>query len=244
MAKKRLDALMVERALAENPTKAQAIIMSGLVYCGEEKLDKAGHTYPEDMPIEIREKSHPWVSRGGIKLAHGLSHFSVNPASQIIADIGSSTGGFTDVLLQAGAQKVYAVDVGRGQLDWGLRNDPRVVSYEELNAKLLTCEHIPDTLDGIVCDASFIKLMYVLPTVLEMAPAGAWLIALIKPQFEVEKKLVFKGGVVRDEAVHQRVCEEVHAWLESIGWRVQGLTASPIHGPKGNKEFLIHAIKE
>jgi len=185
-------------------------------------------------------KPHPYVSRGGVKLAHGLDHFAIDPADAVALDIGASTGGFTDVLLQRGARRVYAVDVGHGQLDWRLRQDERVIVRERCNARYLTRAEIPDPLDLVVCDASFISLKTVLPAALDLARPGAALVALVKPQFEVGKGRVGKGGVVRDPALHNEVCADIAAWLgDRPGWRVLGLTESPIRGPEGNVEFLI-----
>jgi 23S rRNA (cytidine1920-2'-O)/16S rRNA (cytidine1409-2'-O)-methyltransferase len=244
MPKERLDILLVERGLAETRSKAQALIVAGKVYSGEVKLDKPGHQVGEDTPLQLREAEHPWVSRGGMKLAHGLEHFGLSAQGRIGIDVGASTGGFTDVLLQRGALKMYAVDVGHGQLDWKLRQDPRVVTLEKTNARYLTREMIPDAIGCVVCDASFISLKTVLPAALELAHSGAWLVALIKPQFEVGKGNVGSGGVVRDPALHAAVCEEITHWLGGLaGWGVLGLTTSPITGPKGNIEFLIAAQK-
>jgi len=218
--------------------------MAGLVFSGEQRLDKPGHKIAEDKPLEVRGQDHPWVSRGGLKLAHGLEHFQISVEGKICVDVGASTGGFTDVLLSNGAEKVYAVDVGRGQLAWKLRQDERVVVMEKTNARYLTGELIPDPVDFIGCDASFIGLQTVLPATLELASTGANLVALIKPQFEVGKGQVGKGGVVRDPVLHERVCAETNNWLSSLpGWQVMGITESPITGPEGNKEFLIGAWK-
>ncbi len=244
-AKQRVDQLLVGRGLVENRTRAQALILAGFVYSGEARLDKPGHQVSDDIAIEVRERPHPWVSRGGVKLAHGLEIFSLAVAGHTCIDVGSSTGGFTDVLLQNGAAKVYAVDVGRGQLDWRLRNDERVVVLEGVNARRLEKSHIPDTPTVIVCDASFIGLRTVLPAALSLAAPTASLIALIKPQFEVGKGRVGKGGVVRDPELHQEVCDEIRIWLsEEMGWDVAGIEKSPITGPKGNVEFLIFASRE
>jgi len=214
------------------------------VFSGETRLDKAGSTVAEDRPLEVRGADHPWVSRGGLKLQHALDQFAIDPTAAIVLDVGASTGGFTDVALARGAAKVYAVDVGHGQLAWKLRNDPRVVVLEKTNARHLTSTQIPEPVDLVVCDASFIGLETVLPAALALARPGARLVALIKPQFEVGKGRVGKGGVVRDPALHQEVCDRIAAWLPTQGWRVQGLTESPILGPEGNKEFLIAARKE
>ena len=239
----RVDQLLVERDLAESRTRAQALVMAGLVYSGDRKLAKPGDTLPADAPLEVRGRDHPWVSRGGIKLDHGLSHFGWDVGGAVAIDVGSSTGGFTDVLLSRGAVRVYAVDSGTNQLAWKLRQDPRVVVLEQLSARLLTPVHIPEPVDVIVCDASFISLTKVLPVPMGFARPGARLLALIKPQFEAGRGEVGKGGVVRDPAVHARVCADVRAWLEGEGWPVAGITPSPITGPEGNVEFLIAATR-
>ena len=234
--------LLVERGLAENRTRAQALVLSGVVFSGQQRLDKPGHSFPADTDIEVRGKPHPWVSRGGVKLAHALDHFSLGPDGCICLDIGAATGGFTDVLLNRGARRVYAVDVGRGQLDWKLRQDGRVVLLERVNARHLTREQVPEPLDIITCDTSFIGLETVLPASLSLAAAGAYLVALIKPQFEVGKGRVGKGGVVRDPALHEEVCNRIRDWIAARpGWSVIGITESPILGPEGNREFLIAA---
>jgi 23S rRNA (cytidine1920-2'-O)/16S rRNA (cytidine1409-2'-O)-methyltransferase len=198
----------------------------------------------EDVPLEVRGKDHPWVSRGGIKLAHGLDHFGFDVAGAVALDIGSSTGGFTDVLLSRGAAKVYAVDVGTNQLAWKLRQDPRVIVHEQTNARSLDSSIIPEPVDFITCDASFISLSKVLEFPLKLARSGAKLIALIKPQFEAGREEVGKGGVVRDPAVHDRVCADAAEWVRSQGWRVLGISPSPITGPEGNVEFLLGAIND
>lgn len=236
--------LLVERNLAESRTRAQAIIAAGKVYSNEVKLDKPGHMVAQDMSITIREAEHPWVSRGGMKLAHGLAYFAVDAKDKICLDVGASTGGFTDVLLHNGAAKVYAVDVGHGQLDWKLRQDARVAVLEKTNARNLDAHIIPQVPELIVCDASFISLKTVLPAALALAASRAMLIALIKPQFEVGKGKVGKGGVVRDADLHQQVCDDITAWLNGLGdWSVLGITESPLKGPKGNTEFLVAAQK-
>jgi 23S rRNA (cytidine1920-2'-O)/16S rRNA (cytidine1409-2'-O)-methyltransferase len=241
--KARADQLVVDRGLAESRAKAQALILAGLVYSGERKIGKAGEGLAADAPLAVRGKDHPWVSRGGIKLAHALDHFGWDVAGQVALDVGSSTGGFTDVLLQRGAAKVFAVDVGTNQLAWSLRNDPRVVVHEKTNARYLTEAIVTEPVDIIVCDASFIGLAKVLDTALDLARASGRLVALIKPQFEAERAEIGKSGVVRDPAVHARVCESAAAWLRGRGWRVEGVTPSPITGPEGNVEFLIGAIR-
>lgn len=245
MPKQRLDLLLVARGLAESRTKAQALIMAGLVYHGEQKLDKAGAEFADDIELNVRGREHPWVSRGGMKLAHALEHFKIKPTQCVAMDVGASTGGFTDVLLANGAAKVYAVDVGHGQLDVKLRNDPRVVVMEETNARHITPECIPEPLDLIVCDASFISLKKVLPAALALTKPNAVLLTLIKPQFEVGKAEVSRGkGVIRDPQLHQQVCDDIRAWVSGEGWNVIGITESPITGPKGNVEFLLCACKE
>lgn len=241
MGKLRADQLLVDRGLAESRTRAQALIMAGLVFSGERKLDKPGQTLADDAPVEVRGRDHPWVSRGGIKLAHALDHFGWDVAGAVAMDVGSSTGGFTDVLLSRGAARVYAVDSGTNQLAWRLRQDPRVIVHEQTSARVLTAAHVPEPIDVIVCDASFIGLAKVLGVPLGFASADARLCALIKPQFEAGRGEVGKGGVVRDPAVHARVCAEVAAWLTSRGWAVTGVESSPITGPEGNVEFLIAA---
>jgi 23S rRNA (cytidine1920-2'-O)/16S rRNA (cytidine1409-2'-O)-methyltransferase len=235
----RLDELLVRRGLAESRARAQALVLAGLVFAGERRLDKPGAKIAADTPIALRGKDHPWVSRGGVKLARGLDHFRIDPAGLVCLDIGASTGGFTDVLLTRSAKRVYAVDVGHGQLDWRLRNDPRVVVLEKTNARNLDSRLIPEPAELIVCDVSFIGLEVALPAALALAAPGARLIALIKPQFEVGRGRVGKKGVVRDPAQHREVCARIKAWLTARGWRVLGLTESPIAGPEGNKEFLI-----
>jgi len=241
----RLDKALVDRGLAESRSQAQALVMAGKVYSGTLRLDKPGHRIAADQPIEVRGPVHPWVSRGGLKLAHGLSHFGIDAQGCVALDIGASTGGFTDVLLAAGAARVYAVDVGRGQLAWKLRQDARVIVLEGVNARRLTAEQVPEPVDLVVCDASFIGLELVLPAGLALAGSGAHLIALIKPQFEVGKGRVGKGGVVRDPALHEEVVARIRTWLEGeMGWRVLGVTESPIRGPEGNIEFLIAACNE
>ena len=244
MAKKqRIDQMLVERGLAESRTRAQALIMAGLVFSGEIKLAKPGQQLAVDAPLEVRGRDHPWVSRGGIKLSAAIEHFELDPTGAVAMDIGSSTGGFTDVLLQNGAAHVFAVDSGTNQLAWKLRQDDRVTVLEQTSARILMPNQIDQPCNWVVCDASFIGLAKVLERPLELAAAGCQLVALIKPQFEVGRDEVGKGGVVRDPALHQRVCDEVRAWLESTGWTVAGIVESPIKGPEGNVEFLISASR-
>lgn len=244
VAKKRLDMLLVERGLVESRARAQALVMAGLVYSETRRLDKPGLALPEDAPLELKGQDHPWVSRGGLKLQHGLDHFGIDPSGMTCLDVGASTGGFTDVLLSRGAVRIYAVDVGHGQLAWKLRQDDRVVVLERTNARHLTAEQIPDAIDLVVCDASFIGLELVLARPLELTGPDAFLIALIKPQFEVGKERVGKGGVVRDPALHEEVCQRIAGWLAAQpGWTVLGIEPSPILGPEGNREFLIAGRK-
>ena len=243
-AKKRLDQVLVERGLVEGLSSAQGLIMAGKVYSGEKKLEKAGLQISEEAALEVRGQDHPWVSRGGLKLTHGLAEFNLSTKDCICMDVGSSTGGFTDVMLQNGATRVYAVDVGRGQLAWKLRSDDRIVVLEKTNARQLTSEIIPDPLDFISCDASFIGLKTLLPASLELAQPGAHLLSLIKPQFEVARHEVGEKGVVRDTELHKSVCDTIKFWLDGLpDWTVLGLTQSPIKGPEGNIEFLIAAHK-
>ncbi len=241
MAKARVDQLLVERGLAESRTRAQALVMAGLVFAGERKVAKPGEQVAADAALDVRGRDHPWVSRGGIKLAHGLDQFGWDVIGAVAIDVGSSTGGFTDVLLQRGAARVYAVDSGTNQLAWKLRQDARVVVLEQTSARVLTAEHIPEPVDLIVCDASFIGLAKVLERPLAFARPPARLMALVKPQFEAGREEVGKGGVVRDPAVHRRVCDAVAAWVAARGWTVVGVTPSPITGPEGNVEFLLAA---
>lgn len=244
MAKERVDKLLVDRGLVETRAKAQALILAGLVYSDTRRIAKAGDQIPLEAPLNVKGQDHPWVSRGGLKLAKGIEAFGLAVSGRIAADVGASTGGFTDVLLANGAAKVYAVDVGHGQLAWKLRQDSRVVVLEKTNARHLTAAQIPDPLDIVVCDASFIGLETVLPAALALTRPDAWCMALIKPQFEVGPDRVGKGGVVRDATLHDEVCARIRAWFDrQPGWQVLGIVESPILGPEGNKEFLIAARK-
>ena len=243
MGRIRADQLLVDRGLAESRSRAQALILAGLVFTGERKLAKAGEQLAPDAVLDVRGRDHPWVSRGGIKLDHALTFFGWDVAGAVAIDVGSSTGGFTDVLLTRGAAKVYAVDSGTNQLAWKLRQDPRVVVLEKTNARNLTEAEIAERVDLIVCDASFISLAKVLERPFDFAKPDARLVALIKPQFEAGREEVGKGGVVRDAAVHQRVCDAARAWAEGKGWQVIGIEKSPITGPEGNVEFLMAATK-
>lgn len=243
--KQRLDHVLVERGLAESRTRAQALVMAGVVFSETKRLDKPGHRVAADIPLTVKGPDHPWVSRGGIKLAHGLDHFGIGPEDKVCLDIGASTGGFTDVLLSGGAAKVYAVDVGHGQLDWKLSQDERVEVLDKTNARNLNPEQIPEPVELAVCDVSFIGLEVVLPAVMALTRPGSSLVALIKPQFEVGKGKVGKGGIVRDPLLHDEVCKRIESWLgRQDGWRVLGLTESPVTGADGNKEFLIGAVHD
>ncbi len=243
-AKVRVDQLLVDRGLVESRTRAQALVLAGLVFAGESKIAKPGQQIAADVPLEVRGRDHPWVSRGGIKLAHAIQHFALDPQGAIAMDIGSSTGGFTDVLLTNGAVRVFAVDSGTNQLAWKLRQDPRVTVLEQTSARILTPDLIDAACDWVVCDASFIGLAKVLEVPLRLAARKCTLVALIKPQFEVGRGEVGKGGVVRDAALHERVCGEVRDWLEQVGWTARGIVESPITGPEGNVEFLVCANRD
>lgn len=244
MAKARVDHLLVERGLAESRTRAQALVMAGLVFLGDRRVDKPGQSVAADAELVVKGRDHPYVSRGGVKLAHGLDRFAWDVGGAVAIDVGSSTGGFTDVLLRRGAARVYAVDSGTNQLAWSLRQDERVVVHERTSARVLTAEHIPEPVDLVVCDASFISLAKVLERPLSFAAPGARLLALVKPQFEAGRGEVGKGGVVRDPAVHGRVCREAADWVAGRGWEVAGVTPSPITGPEGNVEFLLGAVRK
>jgi 23S rRNA (cytidine1920-2'-O)/16S rRNA (cytidine1409-2'-O)-methyltransferase len=242
VTKQRVDQLLVARGLVESRTRAQALILAGKIFSGEKRIAKAGDLLAEGAKLEVRGQDHPWVSRGGLKLAHGLSHFGFSPLGRVCLDLGASTGGFTDVLLANGAAKVHAVDVGHGQLAWKLRCDPLVVVHEKTNARYLDRTAVPDPIEALVCDASFIGLATILPTPLALCAPGAWAIVLIKPQFEAGAAAVGSNGVVRDPAVHQAVCERVTNWWSGLpGWTVANVVESPITGPAGNKEFLLGA---
>jgi 23S rRNA (cytidine1920-2'-O)/16S rRNA (cytidine1409-2'-O)-methyltransferase len=243
-SKIRADQRLVDLGLADSRSRAQALILSGNVFIGDRRVDKAGQAIAHDAVLIVKGRDHPWVSRGGIKLAHGLDHFGWDVAGVVAMDVGSSTGGFTDVLLTKGVTKVYAVDSGTNQLAWKLRQDPRVIVHEQTSARILTAVHIPESVDLIVCDASFIGLNKVLERPLAFAAPAARLMALIKPQFEVGREAVGKSGVVRDPALHASACADVEAWVIEQGWRVEGITQSPITGPEGNVEFLIAAHRK
>jgi len=237
----RVDQALVSHGLAESRTRAQALIMAGVVFAGETKIEKPGQQVAEDAALDVRGRDHPWVSRGGIKLAGALEAFGLDPKGAVAMDIGSSTGGFTDVLLSKGASHVFAVDSGTNQLAWKLRSDERVTVLEQTNARHLTPDLIDRACDWVVCDASFIGLAKVLERPLSLAAPDARAVVLVKPQFEVARHEVGKGGVVRDPALHERVCDEARAWFEGQGWTVDGIVPSPITGPEGNVEFLLAA---
>lgn len=242
--KMRADDALVTAGLAPTKSRAAAMILAGQVLLEGRPVQKAGQSIADPSKLTLKEKDHPWVSRGGLKLAKGLEHFKISLENHVVIDIGSSTGGFTDVALKNGAAKVYAVDVGKGQLDWKLRQDDRVVVLEGTNARYLTEAEIPEPVDAVVCDASFISLKTILPAPLALLKSGGVVIALIKPQFEVGKGNVGKGGVVRDPELHAAVIKDIEAWFAALeGFSVLGITESPITGPKGNKEFLIAAKK-
>jgi len=242
--KERLDILMVTRKLTESREKAKALIMSGIVYANGVREDKAGTSFPEDTVIEIRGNTLPYVSRGGLKLEKAIREFHVSPAGKICMDVGASTGGFTDCMLQNGAKKVYAVDVGYGQLDWKLRNDSRVVCMEKTNIRYVTRREIPDSIELSSIDVSFISLSKVLPAVKGLLGGNGEVVALIKPQFEAGREKVGKHGVVRDPAVHEEVICNAFLYAKENGFSVRGLTFSPIRGPEGNIEYLYDLFPE
>ena len=241
--KKRLDVLLTERNLADSRSKAQAVIMSGLVYVDGQKADKPGVSYDETVEIEVRGAACPYVSRGGLKLEKALRDFGVKTEGCVCSDSGASTGGFTDCMLQNGAQRVFSVDVGYGQLAWSLRSDPRVVTMERTNARSLTPEMFPEPMDMAVMDLSFISVRLVLPAVRELLRPGAPAVCLIKPQFEAGREDVGKKGVVRDSAVHERVLREFLDFAPGAGYTVMGLDFSPVRGPEGNIEYLAYLKK-
>ena len=243
--KKRLDVLLVEQGYAENRTKAQAIIMSGNVYVEGQKADKPGTSYEETVAIEVRGAACPYVSRGGLKLEKALRDFGVDPTGYVCSDSGASTGGFTDCLLQQGASKVFAIDVGYGQLDWKIRSDPRVVVMERTNVRYVTPEQLGEPLDLSVIDVSFISLKIVLPVIRTfLKPGKGQVLCLIKPQFEAGKEKVGKKGVVREPSVHKEVLDSFVELTKQIGFTILGLTFSPVKGPEGNIEFLAHLTLE
>ena len=238
--KTRLDILLTQRGLAESRAKAQALIMSGQVYVDGQKADKAGAAFPDEAQLEVRGSACPYVSRGGLKLEKALTAFGVNPAGMVCSDSGASTGGFTDCLLQHGARKVFAIDVGYGQLAWSVRSDPRVIVMERTNIRYVTPEDLGEPLDLSVVDVSFISLKLVLPVIRRLLKPNGQVLCLIKPQFEAGKDLVGKKGVVRDPAVHRQVLEDFAALAGSLEFALLGMTFSPVKGPEGNVEFLAH----
>lgn len=235
----RLDQLLVERGLADSREKARALILAGQVLVEGQKSDKPGHSVAGDSRVEVLERM-PYVSRGGLKLVAALEHFSIDVTGLTCIDVGSSTGGFTDCLLQRGAARVWAVDVGHGQLDWRLRNDARVVVREGVNARYLKTEDYPQRFDMAVCDASFISTTLLIPAITPLLAADAAMVILVKPQFEVGREQVGKGGIVRDPALHQAACDRVRAAVEALGFQTQ-IIESPILGAEGNREFLLYA---
>ena len=238
--KKRLDVLLTEQGYAENSTKAQAIIMSGIVYADGQKADKPGTAYEETVSIEVRGGACPYVSRGGLKLEKALRDFGVKPEGFVCSDSGASTGGFTDCLLQQGARKVFAIDVGYGQLDWKIRSDPRVVVMEKTNIRYVTPEQLGEPLDLSVVDVSFISLKIVLPAIRALLKPTGQVLCLIKPQFEAGREKVGKKGVVREKSTHVEVLQGFVELADSLGFHILGLTYSPVKGPEGNIEFLGH----
>jgi len=237
----RLDRLLVQKGLVSSRSKARACILAGEVFVNGKRCTKAGQLVSLDAKLELRQRVLKYVSRGGFKLEHALTHFEINVSGAVCMDVGASTGGFTDCLLQHGASKVYAVDVGYGQLDWKLRNDIRVVVLEKENIRYLSVDKVPEIVDIVTIDTSFISLKIVIPSVIKFIRSGAFLVALIKPQFEAGRRRVGKGGVVRDPRVHQEILEEIVVFTEGLGFRVLGTTESPLLGPKGNREFLMAA---
>ena len=239
----RLDALLVERGLAASRERARALILAGSVRVNGRPASKAGTSVARDADVDVAVPDHPYVGRGGLKLAHALDAFGIGVEGRVALDIGASTGGFTDVLLQRGAPRVVALDVGHGQLDWKLRRDPRVVVLERVNARSLTPADLPDDarqFDIVTIDVSFISLRHILPVLAPLLREGADVVALVKPQFEAGRAEVGKGGIVRDETVQRRVVEEVTAAANALGLRRAGMTESPIAGMEGNREFLVH----
>ena len=238
--KKRLDVLLTEKGFVDSRSKAQAIIMAGQVYVGGQKADKPGISYEENVEIEVRGESCPYVSRGGLKLEKALRDFGVDPTGFVCSDSGASTGGFTDCLLQQGASKVFAIDVGYGQLDWKIRSDPRVVVMERTNIRYVTPEDLGESLDLSVIDVSFISLKIVLPAIKALLKADGQVLCLIKPQFEAGREKVGKKGVIRDPETHKQVLDSFVELADTLGFTILGLTFSPVKGPEGNIEFLGH----
>ena len=242
--KERLDVLLVKRNLAESREKAKAIIMSGNVFVEDQREDKAGTTFPEDVKIEVRGHVMPYVSRGGLKLEKAIKNFDVSVEGKVCTDVGSSTGGFTDCMLQNGAVKVFAIDVGRGQLDWKLRQDPRVVCMEKTNIRYVTPEDIGEPVDFSSIDVSFISLTLILPVVYRFLREGGSCACLVKPQFEAGREKVGKNGIIKDPAVHLEVLQKIYRFALELGFSVRGLDFSPIKGAKGNIEYLMYLCKD
>jgi 23S rRNA (cytidine1920-2'-O)/16S rRNA (cytidine1409-2'-O)-methyltransferase len=240
----RLDLLLVQRGLAESREKAKATIMAGLVEVDKSVLDKPGHLVSVSAQVSLKQPFPPYVSRGGVKLEAALDHFAVDVKGKVLLDVGASTGGFTDCLLQRGAQKVIAVDVGYGQVHWKIRRDPRVMVLERTNIRHLKPEGLREHIHGAVIDVSFISLRLVLPSVSELLLRDAFIVALIKPQFEVKKGQVGKGGVVRDPSLHEQIIDRLSRFFEDMGWTVLGLIPSPLLGPKGNREFFVYLKRQ
>jgi len=237
--RQRLDQLLVDRGLVDSREKARALILAGQVMVDGQKIDKAGHAVAADARVELLE-SPRYVGRGGLKLEAALHHFGIQPAGKICLDIGSSTGGFTDCLLQRGAARVYAVDVGTAQLDWKLRNDPRVVVREQVNARYLTRDEVPEPIDLVVADVSFISVTMILPVLPNLLAKSAEMVILVKPQFELEREQVGKGGIIRDPRLHREACQRVEEAVQKLGFRT-GIIPSPVLGAEGNQEFLLYA---
>ena len=237
--RQRLDVLVVERGLAQSREKARALILAGQVMVNGQKADKAGASIDAGARIEVLAQPR-YVGRGGLKLEAALDHFGISPAGKICLDIGSSTGGFTDCLLQRGAARVYAIDVGAGQLDWKLRNDPRVIVQEKVNARYLTRDHVPESIALAVCDVSFISITMILPALVGLLASDAQMVILVKPQFELDREQVGKGGIIRDPRLHQQACQRVEKAVQALGFQIR-IIPSPILGAEGNREFLLYA---
>ncbi len=247
MGKTRLDLWLTENERAPSRQRAQALVLAGAVYINDQKATSVAQPIRDGDHVEVREKDHPYVSRGGVKLVHALDHFSIDLSDKVAVDIGASTGGFTDCLLQKGARKVYAVDVGHGQLDWQLRQDERVVCIERCNARHWQADEVTDRIGFICIDVSFISIQKVLPNIFDRLQSRfeseVDLVALIKPQFEAERSEIASGGVVRDLAVQERVVSEAENFIRDQGWSVRGVIPAPIKGPKGNQEYLLVASR-
>jgi 23S rRNA (cytidine1920-2'-O)/16S rRNA (cytidine1409-2'-O)-methyltransferase len=235
----RLDQLLVERGLVESREKARALILAGQVLVNGQRVDKAGHNVALDAQVELLEQPR-YVGRGGLKLEAALRHFDIQVAAKICMDVGSSTGGFTDCLLQHGAARVYAIDVGTAQLDWKMRNDPRVIVREQVNARYLSREDVPEIIQLAVCDVSFISITMILPAIAKLLAEDAEMVILVKPQFELERRQVGKGGIIRDPELHQQACRRVQEAVQRLGFRTDTIP-SPILGAEGNQEFLLYA---